>query len=263
MELSQELSQRRSLVIGRLKRRKTRVREGMVLVEGVRAVGEALHAGADIRFAVHSTRLEAVPGGGDVLERLVSARVEILQTEEKAFEDLSDTERSQGLLAVCAQPKHGLEIIRPGGRYLVLDAIQDAGNVGTLVRAATAFAVDGVLALAGTVDPWGAKAVRASAGMVFRVPVAAVEAEDAAQALREADVPILVADSGGRDVSEVASEGGWALVVGNEGGGPRRLLTGLARDTLRIPMPGRAESLNAGVAGAILLFALTQEIGRV
>ena len=142
-----ELSQRRSLLIGRLKRRKTRVREQMVLVEGVRAVGEALEAGAEIRFAVHSPRLDAVPGGGNVQEKLVSAGVEILQSEEKAFEDLSDTERSQGLLAVCAQPKKGLETIRPGGRYLVLDALQDAGNVGTLVRAATAFGVDGVLAL--------------------------------------------------------------------------------------------------------------------
>ena len=258
-----ELSQRRSLLIGRLKRRKTRVREQMVLVEGVRAVGEALEAGAEIRFAVHSPRLDAVPGGGDVQEKLVSAGVEILQSEEKAFEDLSDTERSQGLLAVCAQPKKGLETIRPGGRYLVLDALQDAGNVGTLVRAATAFGVDGVLALDGTVDPWGAKAVRASAGMVFRLPLVTVEAEDAAKALGEAAVPILVADSGGRPVGEVASEGGWALVVGNEGGGPRRSLTGLARDTVSIPMPGGAESLNAGVAGAILLFALTQEIGRV
>jgi len=258
-----ELSQRRSLLIGRLKRRKTRLREGMVLIEGVRAVGEALDAGADFRFAVFSVRLAALPGGGDVLGKLASAGVEALEIDEEAFERLSDTERSQGLLAVCAQPVRGLEILRPGGRYLVLDALQDPGNVGTLVRAATAFGVDGVLALDGTVDPWGAKAVRASAGMVFRVPLVVAEAADAAQALGEAGVPILVADATGRDVGEVVPEDGWALLVGNEGGGPRHVLSELASDTVRIPMPGGAESLNAGVAGAILLFALTQEIGRV
>jgi TrmH family RNA methyltransferase len=228
----------------------------------VRAVGEALDAGAGFRFAVFSARLEAVPGGDELLEKLASAEVETLQIEEAAFERLSDTERSQGLLAVCAQPTEGLEILRPGGRYLVLDAVQDPGNVGTLVRAATAFGLDGVLALDGTVDPWGAKAVRASAGMVFRMPVVVVEAVDAAEALEEASVPILVAAAAGRDVGEVAPEAGWALLVGNEGGGPRRSLAGLAKDTVRVPMPGGAESLNAGVAGAILLFALTQEIGR-
>lgn len=257
-----ELSQRRSLLIGRLRRRKTRLREGMVLVEGVRAVGEALDAGADFRFAVLSARLKAMTSGGDVLQKLASAKVETLEIEEAAFERLSDTERSQGLLAVCTQPSEGLEIVRPGGRYLVLDAVQDPGNVGTLVRAATAFGLDGVLALDGTVDPWGTKAVRASAGMVFRVPVVVVEAVGAAQALEEAGVPLLVADAAGRDVGDVAPQAGWALLVGNEGGGPRRSLTGLAKDTVRVPMPGGAESLNAGVAGAILLFALTQEIGR-
>jgi len=257
-----ELSQRRSLLIARLRRRKTREREAAVLVEGVRAVREVLDAGVLPRFAVSSPRIETVHGGGELQSRLEASDVEVVRIDEAPFEDLSDTERSQGLLAVFPEPKHDMEIIRAGGRYLILDAIQDPGNLGTLVRAAAAFAVDGVLVLDGTVDPWGAKAVRASAGMVFRVPLAAAGASDVCAALAEAGVRIVVADASGRDVAESAGSESWALVVGNEGGGPRRELVEVAGDTVRVPMPGAAESLNASVAGAILLYALTQEMRR-
>ena len=258
-----ELSQRRSLLVGRLKRRKTREREGLVLVEGVRAVGEALDCGVQARFAICSDRVESVHGGEALLRRLTAAEVETLRIDEGDFEELSDTERSQGLLAVFPQPRHGLEIVRAGGRYLILDAVQDPGNVGTLVRAASAFALDGVLALDGTVDPWGAKAVRASAGMAFRVPLAAGGLSEVSGALAQAGVPILVADAGGQDVAESASCASWALVVGNEGGGPRPEWAELSTDEVRVPMPGAAESLNVGVAGAILLYALSQEMRSV
>ena len=258
-----ELSQRRTLLIGRLRRRKTREREGLVLVEGVRAVGEALDCGAQPRFAVCSARVDTVQGGGEVLRRLTAADVEILRLDEGDFEELSDTERSQGLLAVFPEPRHGMEIIRAGGRYLILDAVQDPGNVGTLVRAASAFALDGVLVLDGTVDPWGAKAVRASAGMVFRVPLAAEGMSEVSGAMVQAGVLILVADAGGQDVSDSDVGESWALVVGNEGSGPRPEWTDVAADTVRVPMSGATESLNAAVAGAILLYALSQEMRSV
>jgi TrmH family RNA methyltransferase len=258
-----ELSQRRTLLIQRLRRRKTRLREGLVLVEGVRAVEEAAAAGAHVRFCVFSDGLPPASAGRRVVERLSAAGVEAVAVGESAFQGVSDTERSQGLLAVCSEPMWDLEIVRPGGRYLVLDALQDPGNVGTLVRAAAAFALTGVLALDGTVDPWGAKAVRASAGMAFRVPLVAPDAATAVACLGRSEVPILVADAAGTDVASVAGGGPWALVVGNEGGGPRPELVEAARETVGVPMPGGAESLNAGVAGAILLYALTREIRRV
>ena len=101
--------------------------------------------------------------------------------------------------------------------------------------------------------------VRAAAGMTFRVPVLKARAREVLELLRAAGVPLLVADAAGRDVGDARTVGGWALVVGSEGSGPRTELMDAAAHTVRIPMPGPAESLNAGVAGAILLYALTRE----
>lgn len=253
------LSQRRAQVVGRLRQRKTREREGLVLVEGLRAVAEALAAGARASFAVVSPRLSLLDGGNELLAALARDAVEVAEVDDAELTRLSDTEHPQGVLLVCRQPAGSDEAFVPGARLLVLDGIQDPGNVGTLVRAATAFAVDGVVALDGTADPWGAKAVRASAGMVFRRPLVQVAAGDALRRLGDAGIPVLVADASGVDVEGVDVPGGWALAVGNEGAGPRPDVRGAAFATVRIPMPGAAESLNAGVAGSILLYALTRE----
>ena len=145
----------------------------------------------------------------------------------------------------------------PSGRFLLLDGVQDPGNLGTLVRAARAFALDGVVALDGTVDPWNPKAVRASAGASFRVPVLKVGWEEpVAPLLRRGGVHLLVAEPGGEDVARVRPPRPWALVIGSEARGIRGRVLEAAERRVEVPMPGGAESLNAGVAGAILLYAL-------
>lgn len=253
------LSQRRTQLVGRLRHRKTREREGLVLVEGIRSVREALEAGAETVFAVVSPRLETLSWGASLLASLSRSVGDLERVDDAELSSLADTEHPQGVLLVCRQPEPASGELDGAGRYLVVDAVQDPGNVGTLVRAATAFAVDGILALDGTADPWGPKAVRASAGMVFRTPVRQVGAESAVELLRAASVPLLVADAGGRDVAADPPPPAWALAVGNEGSGPREVLREAAARQIRIPMPGPAESLNAGVAGALLLYALTKE----
>lgn len=254
-----ELSQRRRQVLGRLRHRKTREREGLVLVEGIRAAGEALAAGAVPAFAVTSPRLDALAGGAELVSALRGSGVDVAHVDDAALTELGDTEHPQGVLLVCREPSWSADdVVAPGRRYLVLDGVQDPGNVGTLLRAATAFALDGVLALDGTCDPWSAKAVRSSAGMAFRVPVLRLGAPEALSLLGAAGVPVLVADAGGADVAGVDGSGGWALVVGNEGSGPRDAVRQGSVAIVRIPMPGPAESLNAAVAASILLYALTR-----
>lgn len=256
------LSQRRAQLIARLRSRKTRERESLVLVEGIRGAGEALAARADARFAVVSPRLGHLAEGSALLARLADEGVELVEEDDAALQELSDTEQPQGVLLICREPLGTPQSVRGGGRYLLLDGIQDPGNVGTLIRAATAFGLEGVVALDGSADPWGAKAVRASAGMAFRIPILKTGAGEALALLRTVGVPLLVADAGGEDVGSVPVGGGWALAVGNEGSGPREEVVMAAARTVRVPMPGPAESLNAGVAGSILLYALTRE-GRV
>jgi TrmH family RNA methyltransferase len=251
------LSQRRAALVARLRVPKTRSAERAVLVEGVRAVKEALDAGIEVRFAASSPRLEATEEGRALVARLES--LDLTRMNDDDLPDVSDTERSQGVLLVGAEPEASLSTVRPKGRYLVLDAVQDPGNAGTLVRAAVAFDLDGVLCLDGTVDPWIPKTVRASAGMIFRVPIVRATATEAVERLRGARVPLLVADASGEDPYERSAAEGFALVAGNEGAGVRDELRRQAEALLAIRMPGPAESLNVAMAASILLHALTQE----
>lgn len=250
------LSQRREKLIARLRVPKTRAREALVLVEGVRAVCEALEAGVDVSFAVVSPRLDASQAGADLAGRLDAH--DVLQVGESDLDRLSDTEAGQGVLLVCAQPSADLDVVCAGGKYLVLDGVQDPGNAGTLIRAATAFGFDGAVALDGTVDPWGAKPVRASAGMIFRIPVVRAPAPEVLARLRESQVPLYVTAAGGEDVEDHTGMETFAIALGNEGRGVRSLLTRAAEGCLAVRMPGGAESLNVSMAGAIIMHALTR-----
>lgn len=229
-----------------------------MLVEGVRAAGEALDAGVEVVFAVASPRLSGGEAGRKLAERLASH--ELAEVDDRELARLSDTEQHQGALLVCREPAADLGAVEAGGRWLVLDRVQDPGNAGTLVRAAVAFALDGVLCLQGTVDPWSTKTVRASAGGVFRLPVIRAEAEEAATRLADVGIPLLVADTGGEEVGG-AEQGAFALVVGNEGGGVRPELIERAARSVGVRMRGPAESLNVAMAAAILLHDLTRKAG--
>jgi RNA methyltransferase, TrmH family len=255
------MSQRAGRLVRRLRTRRGREKEALVLVEGVRAVATALDAGARVRFAVTAPRLEETPGGSALAARLATGPRDVRRVSDRELGDLSDTEAPQGVLLVCEEPRVSLDDLRRG-RHLVLDAVQDPGNAGTLVRAAAAFGLDGVVALDGTVDLWGAKAVRASAGLVFRVPVVRCGAVEALERLRTLEVGIWVADADGEDVSGLGHPSAFALVVGNEGAGIRPEIAASAERAVAVPMRGPAESLNVGIAGSILLYALSQALSE-
>ncbi len=250
------LSQRATRLVERLKTRKGRVREALVLVEGIRCAEAALDAGARIRFAVIAPSLADRPEGTLLVDRLRAAHLDVRTVEEDELAALSDTETPQGVLLVAEEPRTDLADLPPG-RWLVLDAVQDPGNAGTLVRGAAAFGVDGVVSLDGTVDLWGPKAVRASAGLVFAVPVARADVGALVARCDSEGVEILVADASGEDIAGVGAAGRVALVVGNEGAGVRDELVRVAGRRVSVPMEGSVESLNVGVAGSILLYAIS------
>jgi TrmH family RNA methyltransferase len=254
-----ELSDARSRRIVRLHRRKSRRREGLVLVEGPRAVRAALDAGVDPRFAVISPRLLELDAG--LADRL-SAVTEVVHVSDAEMAPLADTEAPQGVLIVAQEPGEAwLDGIGPETRLLILDGVQDPGNVGTLVRSAAAFALDGVLLLDGTADVWSPKSIRASAGALFSCPVAQRSETEMLSRTEVAGLPLLVAEATGGSVAPAHGGRGWALVIGSEGRGVRDTLRAAAARGVGIPMPGRTESLNAGVAGSILLYELTRSDG--
>ncbi len=250
------LSQRKQKLVARLCVPKTRAREAAVLVEGVRAVEEALDSEVEVLFAVTSPRLTDSHAGTVVEARLAEHEVERVDDQELAR--LSDTESDQGVLLVCREPPWDLNVVTRDGRYLLLDGVQDPGNAGTLVRAAVAFGLSAVVCLDGTVDPWSPKPVRASAGMIFRVPVVRAGSEAVLARLRDTDVPLYVADTRGEEVDVHSAKASFALALGNEGRGARRALQAQAERALAIRMPGGAESLNVAMAGSILLHELTR-----
>jgi len=235
-------------------------------VEGVRGAQEILLGGLtpEVRFALVSPRLSGSEKARELIELLSASGVPVEDVSDQELGRLSDTRQSQGVLLVVREPEGALSLVEgsPVPRVLLLDGIQDPGNAGTLIRAAWAFGVSGVFALEGTVDLFNPKVVRASAGALAHVPVIRLLWNDAAHWLASKGIPVMVADPRGDDVRALDVPNSWALVVGNEGAGPRQVLLEEASARLAIPIRPGADSLNAGMAGAILLFALTPTLGK-
>lgn len=257
-----QLSKARVRLLARLRTRH-RAREGHFLVEGIRGGEEVLRAGIPVEFVLVSPRLDSTPRGSALRAGLEARGGEVLRVEDDELADLADTATPQGVLVVCREPDGDLALlpVHRGARYLVLDGIQDPGNLGTLVRAAAAFGVSGVVAIHGTTDPWAPKAVRASAGALLGRPLARSSTGAFLEWARENGVGLWAADASGADVAGVDVGSPWALVVGNEGGGVSGPLREAALGLVAVPMPGGTESLNVGVAGAILLYVLTSRSG--
>lgn len=255
------LSKEKSKLVERLKNTRLRPREGSFLVEGVRSVRELLEGSlvSKTRFGVVSPRLSETGPGRAIRARLESLGVPLEEITDRDLALLSDTEHPQGILLVVEEPVTPLALLESRGplRLLLLDGIQDPGNAGTLIRAARAFGLDGVVALDGTVDPFNPKVVRASAGALGHVHVFRSSWKEIRPWLEARGIPVLVADARGVDVRTATVPPSWALAIGNEGAGPRQEVLARAGMIVAVPMEVAVDSLNAGMAGAILLFALS------
>lgn len=244
-----------------LKNRSGRDKNDAFILEGVRVVEEALNAGIDLKFAVVSPALADSKRGAALAARL-ETNTEVRQSSESELRDVAETETPQGVLAVARMPHVDLAKFRAPARgvVLVLDAVQDPGNLGTLVRSADAFAAACVIALPGTVDYWNPKVVRAAAGATFHLPLISASEQDTWTWLTANGFAICGADMSGAEPAATEPGARVALVVGNEGSGLRKETRGHITHTLAIPMPGRAESLNVAVAAGILLYELSKKI---
>lgn len=250
------ITRTRSKLIRKLKSRKQREATGAFLAEGVRIVEELLAAGWDIDFAVTSPSLTRSGRGRrliDQMERSGWARADVSDAE---LGELADTQAPQGVLAVARYPKRCLADFQPAARaaVLVFDRLSDPGNLGTLLRTGYALGVDWAIALPGTVDPWNAKAVRAAAGALFRLPVTQEPWTEVSGWLREHAFIILCADPGGEDLPRAGEPiERFALVLGNEPAGLAAEVRPGCDRRVAVKLPGDMDSLNVAVAGALLL----------
>jgi TrmH family RNA methyltransferase len=235
--------------------------EGMIAIEGLRIIAEAIRSGLRFQamFFSESGRAHAAR-----LQPQVSSHTEMLLLPDDVFSSAVSTETPQGVAALVKPKSAKLdELVQTVNDDFLLagvGGIQDPGNLGTIIRSAEAFGARGVLLGEKTVSCWNAKAVRASAGSVFREPLVRVALSDAIALLKERGVRVVAGSSHkGQPVHEVVLTGPLAVLVGNEGAGlPTEILT-QADDLARIPHSARVESLNAGIAASIMLYEAARQ----
>lgn len=233
----------------KLQTAKGRKKAGMYLLEGEHLVEEAIKERAQIKLiVVTSNRLE------DYQNLLAQTDVQLLVVSQDVFHKLSMTETTQGVLAVVEIVKQ--EILPHKGRFIVLDAVQDPGNLGTIVRTADAAGFDAVVLGTGTVDLYNDKVLRSMQGSHFHIPVFQANLQEYLPILKEKGVQVAVTalhrDS--KDYSVLQGAIDVAIVVGNEGQGVSDDVIDLADVVVTIPMFGKAESLNVAIASALLMY---------
>lgn len=254
--MTQPLSPRNQLVQqARQLARSRQVREetGLAVLEGVRLAEEALAADLELEYVLYTAQLAEKERGARLLAALARVDAPLHLVTPEALERASETRTPQGIVAVFRPRRFRLGDM-PRGLVVVLDNLQDPGNLGTVIRSLEALGGAGVV-VAGGVDPFNPKVVRGAMGSLFRLPVVKAEVEEALTALAAQGRRVYVADAGGELAPWAADLTGDAvLVIGNEGAGPSDAARRLANGVISIPMPGPTESLNAGVAASLLIY---------
>lgn len=237
-----------------LKQKKFREANHAFFVEGLRFSMEALQSGWDIQWVLMTGDFYNEHGQEPLLQKYTAKSI---QVTDKILKEISETEHPQGILTVVSMPKADAAKLE-GKRLLLLDCLQDPGNMGTIIRTADAFAFDGILVSEGCVDVYNGKVLRATMGSVFHIPIWQVGSSlEAVEILKQAGYHVYATHLQGTPMTELpASKEKVALIIGNEGKGISENVAQAADKWVKIPMPGQAESLNASVAAAIFMYTM-------
>ena len=224
--------------------RKEREQTGLFVADGTKLLAEAVRWWPGLHTVILTEGVQVQ----------VPEHVRVVCVPEDVMQSISPMQSPQGALFLCKLPEQTAFVPRPG--MLLLDGIQDPGNLGTILRTADALDIP-VALLEGCADPYGHKVVRASMGAVFRTAVQRTTWEEAKAACAAADIPVAVTALSDRAVDiRTASLGSMAVVIGSEGQGVRQQILESARQELIIPMSSRCESLNAAVAATIVMWQM-------
>jgi TrmH family RNA methyltransferase len=247
-----------------LKQRKARAESGLFVVEGIRHVAEAAELSAPIEYLVYSPDLLTSPFGRDLVEQQRARGLPVHSATPAVFATLSERENPTGLLAVVRQQRRWLEDFTPAnfGWGVAVVAPQDPGNLGTILRTIDAVGASGLLLLDSGVDPYHPSAARASLGSLFSVPLAAAAfAEFAAWAKTNAYHLYGTSAHGTVDYQAVARyEQPAILLLGSEREGLTPEQIAVCETVIRLPMRGRATSLNLAVAAGVMLYDMLRKI---
>lgn len=242
---------------------KERRKDGVFLAEGIKMFEEA-PAGWIREVYISENFYNKVSKAQ--MEKLNQCGYEVVS--DTVFTKVSDTQTPQGVLCVLKQPEYTLMDLgmlrKSQPLVMVLEDIQDPGNLGTILRTGEGAGVTGVIMTKETVDIFNPKTIRATMGSIYRVPFLYVDSiAEAIEKLKKNNIQVYAAHlKGDRSYSELNFTRGTAFLIGNEGNGLKEETAALADTYLKIPMEGRVESLNAGVASAILMYEAHRQRGQ-
>ena len=236
-------------------RAKERRDAGAFVAEGIRLVEEAYSTNWPFRFVLYDEVLNK--RGSSLVENLKSHGVDCEMVSTSLMKSLSETENPQGILAVLNDTQ--LPIPDSLNFFLIPDQIRDPGNLGTLLRTAAAAGVQAVILPPETTDAFAPKVVRSGMGAHFRLPIHSMNWEEIEKMLQVAGLKVFIADMNGQSCWETDLRRPIALVIGGEADGASESARKLANQKICIPMSEKIESLNAGVAGSILMFEVVRQ----
>jgi RNA methyltransferase, TrmH family len=234
--------------------------DGYCAVEGVRILEEAIRSGLKFRAVFFN---ETAAGGAERLLSQLGAQVETLLLPDRLFASAVPSETPQGVAALVRWKEFSLEDVlarSQAGPLLAIAGVQDPGNLGTILRSAEAFGAGGVVLGEGTVSPFNPKVVRASAGSVFRLPLARAKLSEALDRMKALGLRLVATSSHkGTPLPEAMLLGPLVIFIGSEGAGLPRDLIAKMDEVVAIPHSPKVESLNAGVAASIVLYEVARQ----
>lgn len=264
--LTEQITSRQNPLI----KRAQRIRDGEeplhLFMEGARLVDEALRSSIHLEALIYTTVFSESERGEALLARVARAHVRGALVPQAIMRTICDTESPQGVVALGGRPRFELDDVLRGENPLVvaLDGLQDPGNVGTVIRAAEAAGASGVVTTPGTAEVYGPKALRASMGSAFRLPIVRrIPIDLVSDEIGKLDGVVVGAVADG---SIAYTEFNWRrptmVVIGNEGAGLSSDALSSIAETVSIPLASPVESLNAGIAAAVILFEAARQRGR-
>lgn len=246
-----------------LSKKKYRWKNKLYIIEGIKLLDEALDNKVNLKHILFSQTLLDTNNGRALFKRLEN-HDKLIEVEDNIFTSLSDTENPQGILGLVEfEANDYKDLLNKEDIHLFyLDSVMDPGNLGTIIRSADAFNIDGIIMGEGSVDPYNPKVVRATMGSLFRVPLY-FDRGNILKDLKSNQYKIYTTYlKGGIANHRLDYKGNYIIVIGNESTGVREEIVNISDALIKIPIPGRAESLNAGVASSILMYEAAKQSGE-
>lgn len=245
-----------------LYRKKERMKNKSFIIEGIKMLEEAINYNYHVQNIVYTDQLLNTKDGTGFFEK-IKLLDNLVYVPDNVFKEISDTENPQGVLGIGRFEYKNIEEISDNERpfLLFLDGVQDPGNLGTIIRTADAFNADGIIITEGCVDPYNPKVVRATMGSIFRVPLFYIsDSMDELMKLKDMNIQVYSTSlDGSIPIYDADFNNGFVLVIGNESKGVSEEVFSMSDKLIKIPMPGKAESLNAGVAASIIMYEVMKQ----